>query len=309
MLEKIIRNYTEDNIVSVSPVGEGHINDTYLVVTPASRFICQRIKSGMDTRKLEHNFKLYSEALKAAGMCFPDWLKNRDGKYYVTDENGGCWRMYPFIEGDILTAPLAKETLYACGQGLANMHMILGTIRGELQAVYPGLNDLSHYYDEYLRTINGAGPAKENRDAAIEATIESKIADMLAVTSEEMAPVHADAKLSNILFRDGRVIGFIDMDTVMQGAPIEDVADCIRSCCVRDGYLDKEAAEAIAAGYERVAGNKFTRKELKRAFDKVCFTLALRYYTDTISGGGHFREHYPGDRLDKARSLIKTTWD
>ena len=307
--EEIIHNFIDDDVLSFEPVGEGHINDTYAVTSAAGKFICQRVKGSMDAGRLLHNFELYSEAFRAAEMFFPDWIKNRDGKYFLTDENGDNWRMYPLIDGDILSAPLEKEILCACGEGLAKMHMILGKIKEKPEAVYSGLRNLKFFYDEYSKVLSGVGLVEERRDRELEAIIESKVADMLAVVPAEQAPVHGDPKLSNILFKDGKVIGFIDMDTVMLGSKLEDLADCIRSCCVTDGRLDKEAAQIIADGYASATGTAVAPTELKRAFDKICFELAIRYYTDEVSGTGHFKEHYSGYRLEKARTLINTTWD
>lgn len=307
--EEIIHNFIDDAVLSFEPVGEGHINDTYAVTSAAGKFICQRVKGSMDAGRLLHNFELYAEAFRAEGMFFPDWIKNRDGKYFLTDEDGDHWRMYPLIAGDILSAPLEEEILYACGEGLAKMHMILGKIKEKPEAVYPGLRNLKFFYDEYCKVLSGVGLVEERRDRELEAIIENKVADMLAVTSIEQAPVHGDPKLSNILFKEGKVIGFIDMDTVMLGSTLEDLADCIRSCCVTDGRLDKEAAQRIADGYTSTMGTAVAPAELKRAFDKICFELALRYYTDSISTVGHFKEHYPGYRLEKARAMIETTWD
>ena len=307
--EEIIHNFIDDDVLSFEPVGEGHINDTYAVTSAVGKFICQRVKGTMDAEKLLHNFEMYSEAFRSGGMFFPDWIKNRDGKYFLTDENGDNWRMYPLIDGDILNAPLGKEELCACGEGLAKMHMILGKMKGKPEAVYPGLRNLKFFYDEYSKVLSGVGLVEVRRDRELEAIIESKVADMLAVVPAEQAPVHGDPKLSNILFRNGKVIGFIDMDTVMIGSKLEDLADCIRSCCVIDGRLDTEAAQVIADGYASVTGTAIVLTELKRAFDKICFELALRYYTDSISTVGHFKEHYPGYRLEKARAMIETTWD
>ena len=307
--EEIIHNFIDDDVLSVEPVGEGQMNDTYLVTSAAGKFICQRVKGTMDEGKLIHNYELYSRACDEAGWSYPKWLKGRDGKYFLTDENGDNHRMYPLVEGDILSIPMDKETLHACGQGLAKMHEILSKMQGEPKAVYPHLHDLRFYYDEYRAVLQGAGLIEENGDKGFEAIIDRRIADMLAVVPAEQAPVHGDPKLSNILFKDGKVIGFIDMDTVMLGSTIEDLADCIRSCCVTDGRIDKYAAQRIADGYASVTGTAVAPTELKRAFDKICFELALRYYTDSISNVGHFKEHYPGYRLEKARAMIETTWD
>ena len=308
-LEDICGNFIKEAIESISPVDMGHINDTYIVGTSAGRFICQRVAGKMDTKKLIYNYELYSQACEDAGWMCPKWLKDRNGRYFFTDENGDNYRLYPFIEGDILNAPGSGAILYACGQGLARMHDILGRMKGVPQAVYPGLHDLKQYYRQYEKALKAATLSKDNRDAELETIIGSRIQNMLDIAVAEAVPVHADPKLSNMVFKNGKVIGFIDMDTVMQGSRAEDLADCIRSCCVTDGHPDKEAARVVTEGYASIGGKAIPTETLKPAFNKICFELALRYYTDAISNAGHFKEHFPGYRLAKAKALLKTTWD
>ena len=47
---------------------------------------------------------------------------------------------------------------------------------------------------------------------------------------------------------------------------------------------------------------------LPDCFNKICFELGLRYYMDYISHDEHFKEIYPGYRLDRAKSLLEVRW-
>ena len=61
--------------------------------------------------------------------------------------------------------------------------------------------------------------------------------------------IHGDTKLANIIFRDGKIFAFIDYDTIMTGSILDDLADCIRSCCIVNGVFDRDTAEMIVKGY------------------------------------------------------------
>ena len=109
-----------------------------------------------------------------------------------------------------------------------------------------------------------------------------------------------------MLFREEKVVGFLDWDTVMEGSVSEEIADCIRSACIKDGKLDIRAAKALIEGYISASGTDEMITDLvPGAFDKICFELALRYYTDAISENKHFKEKYPGYRLKRAKELLQ----
>ena len=149
---------------------------------------------------------------------------------------------------------------------------------------------------------------QEERDEELEKKIDDKIDAMLNVKLDTSSVIHADTKLSNILFCNGKVVGSIDMDTIMPGSVLEDIADCIRSSCVNSGRFDKEAAEQIIKGYESLSSKKEIEKDLPQVFDKICFELALRYYTDSLSEEKYFKESYLGYNRERAKSLLNTLW-
>ncbi|MBR6999738.1 MAG: phosphotransferase [Lachnospiraceae bacterium] len=334
-LQPICRRFLKEDPVSAEPLEEGHINDTYLVRTDSGKYVLQRLQKKMDPKRLIYNYGLYAPVFEAHGFLYPKWLRDEAGEYFYTDECGDRWRMYPYIEGEVLSTPLTKEQLFACGQGLARVHRILKELPGAPQAVYPILHDLRYYYDRYLELLNGGDIMEENRDPAVEAQLSERLGTFLsgkeggfgciqkendtpkesAVREEgaalkriapanDIAIIHGDAKLSNILFRNGQVVGMLDLDTVMAGSVTEELADCIRSCCVNRGTFDREAADILADGYRGGAAIS----HLPQAFNKIHLELALRYYTDALSKEKHFKERYPGYRLERVRELLGVTW-
>jgi Ser/Thr protein kinase RdoA (MazF antagonist) len=289
----------------ISSNSSGLINDTFLVSAAGKMYVVQRLNRNMNADFLEFNYGLYSKACEENNWLYPKWIKDSEGEYFYTDSDDDKWRMYPFISCEILEKPLSKERLFSLGQGLARMHEIFDSIDDKPKAVYPMLHDLSHYYDEYNRVLS---ETKEERDEELEKKIDDKIDAMLNVQLDTSSVIHADTKLSNILFCNGKVVGSIDMDTIMPGSILEDIADCIRSSCVYSGRFDKEAAEQIIKGYESLSSKKEVEKDLPRVFEKICFELALRYFTDSISEIKYFKEIYPGYSRERAKSLLNILW-
>ena len=306
-LEGICSEFLKGRFLSAEPFGDGHINDTYRVMTEDGDFVCQHVRQAMNVAVLEHNYGLYSEACDKAGWIYPAWLKTRAGKYFYTDLKEERWRMYPLIRGDVQTPPLARDVLFSCGQGLAKMHKILQTLAASPQAVYPKLHDLERYYEIYENHLCGNDLVEEQRDAAIEEKIREGIQKFRKLSLDRSKVVHGDAKLANILFQEGKAKAFLDLDTVMLGSLLEDVADCIRSCCIVDGTLDEAAAGELVRGYASEATGLIDEEEMRllpQVFRKICFELGLRYYMDAISKDKVFKEKYPGYLLEKAKGYF-----
>ena len=345
-ISNICYQFINSCILSAEPIGDGHINDTYLVTASDCRYVAQRIKDTADTAKYEYNYGLYADILASNGIKFPIWLKSKAGTYFYTDGSGYNWRMYSYIDGDIICAPPKIEQLFFLGQGLKKLHILLQKIKDKPKPVYPHLHDLMYYYDMYCKVKDDdKNICTEYLDPAIEIIISADIDKMLRISVDKTSVVHGDTKLANILFKDGKVTGFIDFDTLMKGSLIEDVADCIRSCCIDNGQLNTDKADELVKGYldtcddfndlklnnkqdlhnpydVSVEHNPYDAsdnnnpddiirndiKQLPDVFNKICFELGLRYYTDAISKNKCFKEKYPGYHLERARSLFKVKW-
>ena len=311
-LEEICNKYIADEVLEVKPQGSGHINDTYIVKTAACDYVLQRIQKDMDVSHLEHNFSLYSEVFDRCDLEYPKWMKDCDGNHFYIDENNDAWRMYPYIECDEISGPLSKDLLYAYGEGIARMHEAFRIIEGEIEAVYPKLLDLGFYHQKYSKLIISDNTINAFRDEEIEKKIDLALELFSASDEGRQAIIHADTKLPNVLYKDGRVIGFIDFDTIMQGPIAVDVADAIRSCCIQDGKLDREKAGYLVEGYISLSDDRTAeevKSNLQYTFRKLCFELALRYYIDAISGENYFKDKEPAYKVERARTLLMTVLD
>ncbi len=304
--EEICKNYIDDKVLAISPLGDGHINDTFLIETEDCNYVLQKLSIEMDIKKLEYNYNLYSEPFEECDWSYPKWLKIKDEGFFHTDINGDNWRMYHYISGDAIDMPMSKDMLYACGSGLARMHAVLKKINGKPKAVFPHLHDLRFYYDQYTRIISENVAIDEHRDERIEKRIKDLNSRFTDYTDDDKSIIHGDTKVANALFKDGQMIGFLDFDTVMTGSINTDIADCIRSCCFTDGVLDQVAAESFIEGYISISPSaKEVTSKWKETLRKICYLLAIRYYTDEISGENYFKEKYSGYRLEKATELLE----
>ncbi len=304
---KITRSFIDDPVTDIRELKGGHINRSFLVEA-GERYVLQRVNGalfGGHIDALENNYVLYANACEQDGnineeWLFPKWLKTKTGQYFHTDEDGEIWRMYKYIESDDNSG-----NLLSIGEGLGKLHSILKHCDGIINIeTTRHLHDLSFYYEKFCDLHE----LKTPRDNDIEHIIEQMIKDLLNVHVPAGDVIHGDAKTSNMIFRKGKVAGFVDLDTIMNGSVYDDLCDLARGICVdKNGAIDTEPLADILKGYGRGAGISFKKDEtelLKQNLVKNRFMLGLRYYTDYLSGAGYFAGMTQVQELERARRLM-----
>ena len=294
---ELIRVFTDEAVTACIPVGCGHINDSYHVSTQKNEYILQRLNAKLfsgNTKALEHNYILYRDACgrlknETGEWEVPHWLSSSAGSFLYIDEEGACWRMYEYIKAETLTAPFDTEDIKAFGAGLSKLHFKLEHTEEKPQGVLSELHDTCGYYSYYEKIKESAGESLHDR--MLESIIERKAQKILNISLPGMDVIHADAKIGNALFRGGRMISMIDLDTIMQGARLLDIADALRSCCMSAGVFDKALTDAIVKAYQGSGYAQLSKEEceaLPDALELICYELGLRYYTDHLIAGIYF---------------------
>ncbi len=303
---KIISEYIDEPVSDITEIHGGHINKTFLV-TAKDKYVLQCLNYDLYseyTDILTDNYLSYKNACDMVSgtdnwNC-PEWLMAKNGQFFYCDDNN-IFRMYRYIKGDNLSG---KDTdPYCIGEGLGKIHRILKKCNN-IKPVHPDLYNLDYYYRQYLDTDKNINPRINECDKIIS----DIITDMLLIKDNETGIIHGDAKTGNMIINDNKVIGFIDLDTLMPGSLLNDMADCMRSCCSDDTYnlLDKKV-ESFLNGYCEGIGYTLSDERiilLHQFYFRNRFMLGLRYYTDYLKGNIYFKENNPGDNLNKAKMLL-----
>ncbi|MCR4989970.1 MAG: phosphotransferase [Lachnospiraceae bacterium] len=318
-IQKITIEYLHAPVKEIKAIGTGHINKSFLVVAD-KKYVLQRMNGRMfyeHLSDLENNYETYRKAClyakeeqnstginseeKGEWNC-PEWVKCEAGSYFIRDDKGNIWRMYQYLESDV---PKKNVEPFEAGKGIGKLHRILDKIpRGKIKAVIPHLHDLSYYYSGYQKIKD----PKAMRDKGIEAYISKNIERMLDIHLMDDSVIHADVKPDNMIFSNGRVAGFIDLDTMMRGSIFNDIADGMRYCCENKEkkYMPDRAAEFIK-GIEESRKKTFTGNEkelINMAYLRNRFMLGLRYYCDYLEGNVYFENTTAQDCLNKAQALL-----
>ncbi len=328
---EIIRNFALDgNAVSVKPLGDGFINDTFVAVADSGRrYILQRKNKNIfpDVPAMMDNIVAVTEHIKGK---VADPMRETltvvpalDGKPYWEDQDGEFWAVTDFIEGsktfDIADTPdLARQG----GLGLGHFQALLADFHKPLAEVIKGFHNIRWRFVQWDASI-AADKAGRVKDLATEISwIESRrqrMLDFWKMVEDGILPMrvtHNDTKLSNFLFdaATGKVLCAIDLDTVMSSTSLNDVGDAIRSYANHTFEDDPDYSkvwirfdmyEAYMHGYLSEVKDFLSDSEKEwLAFAPLYITYeqVLRFLMDYIDGDSYYKIKYPEHNLVRTRS-------
>ncbi|MBP3496300.1 MAG: aminoglycoside phosphotransferase family protein [Alistipes sp.] len=307
----------EGEIESIAPLGEGFINDTYVVTTVGSspNYILQRknhnifpdVPAMMDNivAVTAHIKRKVADPLRQTLTITP----TRTGELYA-QVNGNFWAACLFISRS--KSYERADTLalaYQGGVGIGRFQSQLSDFTTPLHETIKGFHNIRHRFEQWDASVaaDAAGRVAELQTEI--GWIESRREKMLAFWSlveDGTIPTrvtHNDTKLSNILFDadTDEVLCAIDLDTVMSSTSLNDFGDAIRSYtntgAEDDRDLDRvsmniDIFRAYAEGYLSERKSSLTESEKQwLAFSALYITYeqVLRFLMDYIDGDKYYK--------------------
>ncbi len=346
-LIEIIKAFPEyGKYIGYKPVTDGHINDTYIVDFEAEdgtvlHYLLQRINVNVFKRPVElmENVcgvtSFLREKIKKTGgdptretlTVYPA----KDGKKYYMAEDGGCWRLYNYVDNTYsineLTSP---DDFKSAALSFGNFQNQLADYPIEtLYETIPNFHNTPSRFNDFLEALNkNASGRKDAAKPEIDFVLErekdcSVITDLLACGDLPLRVTHNDTKLNNVLFdkTTNKGICVVDLDTVMPGSSLYDFGDSIRfgaNTAAEDETdlskvsLSLEYFKAYVEGYLETAGPSLTENEIKYlpfAAKLLTFECGIRFLGDFINGDVYFKIDYPEHNLVRARTQFKLVED
>jgi hypothetical protein len=309
-------------VTGISPLGNGLINDTFLVITESSPFVLQRINGRifpapgqiMDNL-ITLNRHLKQKSWTEVKLKLPELLKTSAKQDFYQDEKGDYWRALDFIENteSLETLPDISHAGQA-GFALGHFHRLVSDLDPlRLHDTLPGFHIAPGYLNRYhqILTQSSGQPERESLFCVEFIAKFQHLADDLETAKQQgllkLRVIHGDPKLNNFLFdKDSRkIVSIIDLDTVKPGLVHYDIGDCLRSCCHIPGSndFDLDICEALLTSYLSEAGAFFSDSDyeyLYAAIQLIPFELGLRFYTDYLEGNRYFKVTWPEQNLQRA---------
>ncbi len=341
-LSQITDYYGFEGILKSSEAfGNGHINDTYLLIYEQdgkeTKYVLQKINKYV----FHHPDELMENAVgvtahlrekvKADGGN-PErevlrFVRAKNGLFYYLDVDGEYWRISYYIENtisrDVAESP---EDLYVTGLAFGHFQSQLSDYPADtLFHTIPGFHDTRSRFERFQTVLkeDAAGRVKECA-SEISFILEREKLARYSMDSYDRGEIplrvtHNDTKLNNLLIdkASGKAICVIDLDTVMPGFSMNDFGDAIRSgACTADEdekdlskvHCDLTLYEAFTRGFIEGCAGKLTPHEteiLPMGALGITYEQALRFLTDYLEGDVYYKTAYPEHNLIRTRTQIK----
>jgi len=333
----IAREFQIDGeFVEAAPYGSGHINDTYCVafdqVGTRVRYILQRINQKVfkNPSGLMENVQRVTSHLARKLGSEPDFLRRaltlipaRDGRPYVLDPKGNCWRTYLFIEkAQCYDAVQSSQQAFEAAKAFGRFQKLLADLPAP--RLHDTIPDFHHTPKRFTALESAIQEDIVNRAQAAKAEIEFALRhkSMTSALLDANLPervTHNDTKLNNVMLDDatGEGICVIDLDTVMPGFALYDFGDMVRTTTspVKEDERDLSQVkmqfpmfEALARGYVASASSFLTKTEkslLAFSGKLVTFEIGIRFLRDYLVGDSYFKVHREAHNLDRCRAQFK----
>ncbi|MEN8116301.1 MAG: aminoglycoside phosphotransferase family protein [Bacteroidota bacterium] len=337
-LTKIAGNFQiEGELDEVKPLGEGFINDTFIISTKdgSPSYILQRKNKNIFSpipAMMENIEKVCQHIKKKVEKAGGDPMREamtvipaHDGKLYFLDEEDEYWAVVLFIEDTIAyEAAETPELAYSGGKGIGKFQSLVADLNETLVNILPGFHDIRYRFKQWDEVL-AKNPVGRKAEVAEEISwIENRKEEMLnfwKLVEDGTIPTrisHNDTKINNILFdKKGDVLCVIDLDTVLSSTVLNDFGDAMRfytntgaedDLNLDNVSMDIEIYKAFARGYLEETASFLTEKEIEYlAFSAkyITYEQVLRFLMDYIDGDNYYKIKSPEHNLIRTRAQYK----
>ncbi|MGI2259718.1 aminoglycoside phosphotransferase family protein [Shewanella sp. GXUN23E] len=312
----------------VMPLGNGHINDTFLVRSETCDFVLQRLNTLVFPTpwELVGNAERISRHLGAKRIS-GEYLLQVVSPHACCNESlgvdlgeDGFWRAIGYLAHstsiEVVESPLqAQLAAHAFGHFARSLSDLDANL---IHDVIPKF----HFLPGRIETLRQAASQDSlGRLAQCSEWVDFALGQTgLFDELRELEPklplriCHNDTKINNMLFdkRDMSAMAIIDLDTCMKGHLMYDFGDMVRTFCSPEAEdsiaLDKVVARpeifgALATGYTQAMGEVLTdaeRQSLWLGARIMPLMIGVRFLTDHLQGDTYFHIHRENHNLERA---------
>lgn len=339
---EIIKQFAiEGDVAEIKPLGEGLINDTFIVRTASDStpdYVLQRVNHHIftDVDGLQHNIEtvtnhirtqLISEGVEDVERRVLRFIPLTDGSgktYFYDREGDSYWRVMVFIPRSKTFSDVTPDSARDAGRAFGNFQKRLTDVSEPLIETIPDF----HNMELRLRQFNEAIEAdKAGRLESVRPLVDDLLRRGEAMCAAERLYregklpkriCHCDTKVNNMLFdEDGNVLCVIDLDTVMPSFIFSDFGDFLRTgantAAEDEADLSKvsfnlDIFKAFAEGYFAEATAFLTPVEIDNlpyAATLFPYMQAVRFLTDYLNGDTYYKIRYPEHNLVRTRSQVR----
>lgn len=335
-LEEIAGRFAlQGRIRSVEPLGNGLINDSYIVRTDGpDDYVLQRINTAVfrDVPLLQHNIEAVTRHIRAKLLAAGDpdadrkvlrFLPLRDAACTWYADGADAWRVSVYIRGSVTREEVSPYNAEQAGAAFGLFEAQLADLPEELGETIPDFHNLELRLRQLDEAV-WADPLGRAAEPAVRELLEGmdrqrgRMCEAEELHRAGQLPkrnCHCDTKVSNVLFDgQGAVLCVIDLDTVMPSFIFSDYGDFLRTAAnpvAEDEAdlslvdFDLEVFRAFTRGYLSTARSFLTPLEIRMlpyAVQRFPYMQAVRFLCDYIAGDTYYKIRYPDHNLVRARN-------
>ncbi|MCX7086421.1 MAG: aminoglycoside phosphotransferase family protein [Methylococcales bacterium] len=310
------------------PLGNGLINDTFLVSSASTQLVLQRINRQVFPKPhwLMANLQALTQHVQQkpaqqVRLNIPAIIPTALQQPCVIDAHGDYWRALEFVPNSYskeqLTGLADAEQI---GWALGHFHALCSDLDANLlHDTLPGFHIAPDYLRDFQQALSVAGDKVHTDDSRFcldYINSHQAIVPVLEAAKSQgvltLRVMHGDPKMNNFLFdqHTQQIISLIDLDTVKPGLLHYDIGDCLRSCCHNsaDDTFDLITAEVLLKSYLMQVRDFFSAADyhyLYPAIELIPFELGLRFFSDYLHGNRYFKVSHPEQNCQRAVQQFK----
>lgn len=323
------------------PYGNGHINDTFLVICDGDdgkeyKYVLQSVNNNVFKKpeQVMENIEKVTEYLKGVVSNQREvvsLVRTFNGQTYYKDKDGRCWRVYDFVGDSVcLERPENNHDFYQCAVAFGRFQKYLSEFPADtLHETIPDFHNTPKRYENFLKAV------KEDKCGRLASVLdeiqfvkdrESFYSVLLDSNKEGKLPLrvsHNDTKSNNVMLdaETHNALCVIDLDTIMPGFSVTDFGDAIRfgaSTADEDEKdlskvnISLELFKVYTEGFLEGCGGQLPDSEimlLPEGAKMMTIECGMRFLTDYLEGDTYFKTAYPEHNLDRCRTQFKLVAD
>jgi DNA-dependent RNA polymerase auxiliary subunit epsilon len=320
-------------LVSFKTLKTGYINQTLLVEIKIEnqyrKYILQKINQSVfpNPTIIVENMAMVAQHLKDKNYPYHilEAIKTIDGNFLAFDKENNPWRLTKFLHNTVCYSKVeSTEIAYASARMFGTFYKYLIDIDvKKLKTPLVGFINFESRMLAFEKAIEETPSekkafSKNELDYLVaNKSLPEKFIESQKTNQFPIRAIHADPKISNILFKKNTNTAkcIIDLDTLMPGTILYDYGDMVRSYTnnraeddpLNENVFNIENYNALTQGFLSSIGNLLLPIEINNlaySTQVVTYIQAIRFYSDYLNGNIYYQAKHPMQNLHRAQNQI-----